>query len=194
MKLVYFITHPNVRIDPTIPVPQWPLSERGVERMHKMLKQPWVPTITAIHCSAEQKAIDGAAILADHCAVPYIIDEALGENDRSSTGFLPPAEFESVADQFFANPDESIRGWETARSAQARIVRAVDAVLAEDTTIGAVAIVAHGGVGALLLCHLAGYPIDRRHDQPNTGGGNYIVFTAETRTLVHGWRLIDQYI
>lgn len=30
---LYFITHPNVLIDPTVPVPQWPLSERGLARM-----------------------------------------------------------------------------------------------------------------------------------------------------------------
>lgn len=26
----YFITHPSVVIDPQLPVPRWPLSERGV--------------------------------------------------------------------------------------------------------------------------------------------------------------------
>jgi broad specificity phosphatase PhoE len=49
-----------------------------------------------------------------------------------------------------------------------------------------VAVVAHGGVGTLLLCHLLGAPIDRRHDQP--GQGSYFRFEATTRRLAHGWR------
>jgi broad specificity phosphatase PhoE len=82
----------------------------------------------------------------------------LGENDRSATGFLPPEEFERVADQFFANPETSIRGWERAIDAQTRIVRAVERIESKGPT----AIVSHGAVGTLLYCHLAGKPIDRR--------------------------------
>lgn len=37
MSLVYFITHPDVVIDPNVRVPQWPLSARGKERMKKMM-------------------------------------------------------------------------------------------------------------------------------------------------------------
>ena len=65
MKLAYLITHPDVIVDPNVPVPQWPLSARGRERMQQMLYQPWVATITAVYSSAEQKAIDGAHILAE---------------------------------------------------------------------------------------------------------------------------------
>lgn len=191
MKTVYFITHPEVVIDPHVPVPQWPLSEKGVARMRASLAQPWVAGIGSIYCSTEQKAIDGAAILAQHLGIPYATDEALGENDRSATGYLPSAEFNAVADQFFANPTLSIRGWETAAGAQARIVGAVAAILASDTAPGDLAMVAHGGVGTLLLCHLAGWPIGREHDQPGGGGGNYFAFDAATKRLHHTWRPID---
>ena len=33
MNTVYFITHPDVVIDPATPVAQWPLSQRGRMRM-----------------------------------------------------------------------------------------------------------------------------------------------------------------
>jgi len=49
----------------------------------------------------------------------------LGENDRSATGYLEPQEFETTANAFFAYPERSIRGWETAQAAQTRIVEAV---------------------------------------------------------------------
>lgn len=191
MKTVYFITHPEVVIDPAIPVPQWPLSLQGLARMRLLLRQPWVPQITAVYCSTEQKAIDGATLLAEYLALPVSHVAELGENDRSATGYLSASEFERVVDQFFASPAVSIRGWESAARAQQRIVRAVTAILAKDASSGSMAIVAHGGVGTLLLCALAGYPIDRRHEQPGTGGGNYYAFDAFSRVLRHEWRPID---
>jgi broad specificity phosphatase PhoE len=54
-----------------------------------------------------------------------------------------------------------------------------------------VAIVAHGGVGTLLLCHFRGDVIGRQHDQPPNNGGNYFAFDAVTRRLHHGWYAID---
>jgi broad specificity phosphatase PhoE len=92
-----------------------------------------------------------------------------------------------VADQFFASPGSSVRGWERAVDAQARIVRAVSGIPDSDT----VAIVAHGAVGTLLYCYLAGEPIARRWDQPPNGGGNYYSFTLSPRRVFSWWRAFD---
>ena len=191
MRTLYLITHPNVVISRDVPVPRWPLSELGKQRMRAGLRQPWVRDIAAIYCSTEQKAIDGAAILAQHLALPFHEVEALGENDRSATGFLPPDEFERVADEFFSSPELSVRGWERAIDAQSRIVRAVARIAETDKTQGAIAIVSHGAVGTLLYCHLAGEPIDRRRDQPPNGGGNFYGFTLSPRAVHSWWRAID---
>lgn len=185
----YFITHPNVVVSRDVPVPRWPLSELGRKRMRAGLAQPWVREITSIYCSAEQKAIDGAAILAGHLGLPFTEISELGENDRSATGFLPPAEFERVADRFFASPTLSVRGWERAVDAQARIVQAVSNI---DQPGGAIAIVSHGAVGTLLYCHLAGVPIERRWDQPPNGGGNYFRGTLSPPGVQSWWQAIDQ--
>jgi broad specificity phosphatase PhoE len=186
-----FITHPSVEIRADVPVPQWPLSARGRERMQAALAQPWVRDIGAIWCSTEQKAIDGALILGDHLGLPYATAEDLGENDRSATGFLPPDEFERVADQFFAQPDASVRGWETAAAAQARVVGAVARILGDEESTGAVAFVSHGAVGTLLWCHLAGEPISRTRDQPANGGGNWFEFGWPSKRVVSWWQPID---
>jgi broad specificity phosphatase PhoE len=186
--VIRFISHPEVVIDPRVPVPDWGLSARGRERLGIMLEEPWVAQLAAVWSSLERKAIETAAPIAAYCGVTVRTLRDLHENDRSATGFLPPAEFERVADAFFADPDASVRGWETARAAQARIVAAVRAV---DTASppGPIAIAAHGGVGTLLLCHLAGLPIDRTHDQQ--GAGNVIAFVRDGWRLIHGWRPID---
>jgi len=190
---MYFITHPNVVISRDVPVPQWPLSEVGRARMRHGLHQPWVHDLTAIYCSTEQKAIDGARILAEHRSLSFTPMAELRENDRSATGFLPPHEFERVADAFFANPQVAVRGWERAVDAQARIVQAVEQVVTTDPTAGSVAIVSHGAVGTLLYCALAGHPIDRRWDQPPNGGGNYFHFTLAPRAAHSWWNPIDEH-
>lgn len=192
-RKLYFISHPNVLISRDVPVPEWPLSALGRARMRAGLGQPWIPEISAIYCSGEQKAIDGASILAAHLALGFTAIHELGENDRSATGFMPPDEFEAVANQFFAQPGESVRGWETAVAAQRRIVDAVSSIADCDRSSGSLAIVSHGAVGTLLYCHLTGQPISRRWDQAANGGGNYYAFELSPPKAHGGWTPIDQF-
>lgn len=187
MPTAYFITHPDVLIDPAIPVPDWPLSPRGRARMQAALGHPWLRHIGVIHSSTEQKAIDAAAILADGLGLGFSTMAALGENDRSATGYLPKPEFEALADQFFASPDQSIRGWERAIDAQRRVAAAVHAILDGARPDADIAIVAHGAVGALLICALESLPISRAHDQPAGQGGHYFPIDTASRLIRHGW-------
>ncbi|MBC7168993.1 histidine phosphatase family protein [Phenylobacterium sp.] len=164
-----FVTHPEVEIDPDVPVPHWRLSDRGVARMRAFVASDVVAGVSAVWASTETKAIEAAGLLAARHGLPVQVREDLGENDRSATGFVPPDRFERLADAFFAHPEESVRGWETAAAAQGRIVAATMEILQAHPGPGDVAIVAHGGVGTLLLCHLKGLPIARAHDQPHQG-------------------------
>jgi len=193
MPSVFFITHPDVAIDPGVPVPDWPLNERGRARMRAMVKHRWVKGVCSLFSSDERKARDGAEILADGLGLgTFSIVRGLGENDRSATGFLDPDEFERAVNEFFEQPKISVRGWEPAVVAQARIIRALERVMAEAPWTGDVVIVGHGGTGTLLYCHLAGVPISRRYDQPRTNGGNWFSFDRVSRKLLHnGWRSID---
>jgi broad specificity phosphatase PhoE len=184
MGSVFFITHPEVVIDPAVPVPRWHLSDRGIARMRTLGRSPMLAGVASIWASCETKAIEAAGILAGALVLPVAMEADLHENDRSATGYLPPPEFERVADAFFARPHESVRGWERAVDAQARILVAVERVLAA-APAGDVAIVAHGGVGALLLCRLLDVPIARAHDQP--GPGSFFSFDRASRRLLAGW-------
>lgn len=191
MTIVHFITHPEVSIDAAVPVPDWPLSPVGSRRMQAAMRQPWLAAVRSVFCSAERKAMDAAAVVANHLGLRRIVVEALGENDRSATGYLPKSEFEAVADAFFAQPDDSVRGWERARDAQHRIVDAVERAISMSVADGDIAIVSHGGVGTLFLCHLKGVAISRSEDQPGEGGGNFFSFDAADRHLLSEWRPIE---
>lgn len=96
-----------------------------------------------------------------------------------------------TVDAFFARPSASIRGWERAEAAQARIVEALSWIAETTPGAGSIAVVSHGGVGALLLCSLKGRPISREEEQPGTSGGHYFLFQEPEGTLIHGWKPID---
>jgi broad specificity phosphatase PhoE len=171
ITVAHFITHPEVSIDPAVLVSDWRLSPVGIRRMQLATLRPWLAAIRSVFCSAERKAMEAADILAHHLGLTPVIIRSLDENDRTATGYLPRSEFEAVANEFFARPQDSIRGWERAIDAQRRIVQAVEQVITASGG-GDIAIISHGGVGALLLCNLKGAPISRSEDQPGEGGGN----------------------
>ena len=189
MSLVRYLTHPQVNIDPAVPVPSWGLSEIGRARTEAVASTRQLSRTTQIVSSGERKAIETAEIIAAKLNVDVEVREAMHENDRSATGFLVPDEFQAVANQFFAQPQISVRGWERAVDAQLRIVREVEHVLARNRP-GDVLFVGHGGVGTLLYCHYSGLAIDRTYDQP-AGGGYFFSFAKDDRRVQHSWYLLE---
>jgi broad specificity phosphatase PhoE len=190
MDLLRYVTHPDVTIDPSVPVPRWGLSEEGRRRATAMLGQPWVSTITRLVSSDETKALETARILGDHLELEIEVRDSIGEADRSSTGFVGPTRFEELADRFFAEPRESVSGWERAVDAQSRIVRSLADVTSPTERAGDVVVIGHGAVGTLLMCHLAALRIDRRHDQPHQG--HVWTFDRRAGRLLHRWHAIDR--
>lgn len=185
MKRLFFITHADVLIDPKVPVPDWGLSPRGVARHQALARRALA--LGTVFASAERKAQDGAQILAQAHGLRVQTVAELGENDRSATGYLPKDLFEATADRFFAQPERSVDGWERAVDAQARIVAAVQHCVATAAPAGDVAIVAHGGVGALFLAWLQQKPISRGFDQPPGNGGFMLTVGLPDWQLIDGW-------
>lgn len=163
-----FISHPEVVIDPAVPVPRWPLAPEGIARMRRLAADPRLEGLAAVWASDETKAIEAAGILAARFGLPVHVHPGLAEMDRSSTGYRPREDFERLADAFFSRPEASVEGWERAVDAQARMVAAAREILAGHGD-GGLALVGHGGTGTLLMCALAGLPIARKHDQGRAG-------------------------
>ncbi len=187
MSRFYYVSHPEVAVDPEVPVPQWGLSDVGRRRAHAMLDQPWLPHVTSIGSSPETKALEMARVLGDHLAIEVVVINNSHEIDRSATGFVTHDRHEALADQLFAEPAASADGWERAIDAQQRIAGATARFLqpSEENHL----VVGHGGVGTLLLTRLLGVDISRSHDQP--GQGHYWAFDCERQRVVHSWRPID---
>ena len=189
MKALY-LTHPQVVIDPDVPTPRWGLSEKGLARAQAFAARGVVPGGAMIFSSDETKATDLAGAIASAIGTEVIVDSAMGENDRSSTGFMASERFEATADRFFSHPDDSIEGWETARDAQARIVAAVRGALGRVPPGTPAVFCGHGAVGTLLKCFVGSRIIARHEDQrrmADPGGGNCFVFDLETMALHSDW-------
>ncbi|MEM9573763.1 MAG: histidine phosphatase family protein [Pseudomonadota bacterium] len=193
MAYAIYLTHPQVNIDKDTPVPKWSLSELGLQRAIAASELPWVKSIDRIVSSDETKAQETAACFARSLSIDYQIGHNMGENDRSSTGFMPPDLFEIAANHFMDSPEVSYRGWERAVDAQARIVASVEIAVRAHTGDGAVLLVGHGGVGTLLKCHIADRKIARVEDQPGNGGGNIFAFDLETKSLLCDWTPMEEF-
>ena len=148
-RVAHYITHPQVVQDPSTPVPEWHLSKIGLDRLRSLAQPIALSNTTVIVASAETKALETAAVFADWLGLEPVVRELMHENDRSASGYMPPSEFETTADRFYAEPTSSVRGWETALAAQARIVSEYQAAL-RLCTDGDLLIAGHGAVGTLL--------------------------------------------
>jgi broad specificity phosphatase PhoE len=191
LRFVRYLTHPQVLIEPLKDVRRWSLNSVGSARVSALAARLGVLSQThRVISSDETKALETAGPLALALGVKLEIRAQMHENDRSATGFLPPEEFEEVADKFFAEPSKSVRGWETAKAAQRRILAEVHACL-EGPQDGDVLFVGHGGVGTLLFCALADVGIDRRFDQGPGGGGCWFEFSLVGRKPLQGWQPME---
>lgn len=187
---IRYLTHPQVQIDPKIPVPMWGLSTVGRERILKLVNSNFLLGTTQVISSGEAKAIETGQMISASLGVSLEVNEAMHENDRSATGYLPSDEFDAVANEFFAYPWRSIRGWERATDAQLRIVSAVESILKQNRP-GDILFIGHGAVGTLLLCHYLKVEINRIHDQ-TPGGGQFFTLLKETQQVLHSWRQIEE--
>lgn len=182
-------------MNPAIPVPRWHLSDTGVHRMRAFAAA--LPRPDAVWASTECKAVEAAGILAARSGLPVRVHAGLDENDRSSTGYLPPERFQAAADAFFAEPEASFCGWERAVDAQARVAAAWDEIVQARgvqalgvQALGRIVVVGHGGTGTLLMCRLAGLAISRAHDAPRQGC--FWTWDQAAGRLAHGWRRLEE--
>lgn len=186
--LFRYLTHPEVQVDPALPVPSWGLSAIGRARVMALVAKGWLRGTTQVIASAERRWKRPNQLrslwecgwkFAAPCTKMIALRLAICRQ-RS----LKPS-----PTTLFAFPDTSIRGWERARDAQDRIVREAEVVLGRNN-VGDVLFVGHGAVGTLLYYHYANVQINRVHDQPS-GGGHYFAIKKAGREVAHGWRRME---
>jgi len=190
MSIFRYLTHPQVIIDPSIDVRQWGLSDEGRARAEAFARSPLLMDTARIFTSPERKALETSDIIASRLGIVPQVLERSHENDRSATGYLSDEGFAQNRDKFFASPDTSAKGWETANDAQTRIVVTVFEAIMQQNIPGDILCIGHGTVGTLLYCDAAGLPISIVHDQ-RLGGGCVFAVDMESDEVLHHWKPIE---
>jgi broad specificity phosphatase PhoE len=135
----------------------------------------------AVYTSDLRRAVKSGEIVAEPYALQIIVLPELRERSFgiwegmtfSEIKERYPSEFESWAgDPLKYSPP----GGESTREVHGRVIRALDMVLSNHRG-GRIAIVAHGGVNRVILCHLLGIPLENifRIEQ-NHGAVNIVEF------------------
>lgn len=184
-KLILF-THPAVSIDPSIPIDHWDLSEEGFKQAKQALDLDLWKNVDVIYSSTELKAYGMAEKIAQKYNLEFddshkIYD--LGET-RNRT-FIPPDAFDEAVGEWYRDPDHNINGWEPINVMNLRVSKCIDALM-DKCTGQTVAIVAHGGSGTMIKCHIQGIPPSRSED-PHKISGGYFIADWDNKRIIKDW-------
>ncbi len=189
--IVRYLTHPQVQIDPDVPVPQWGLSPLGRARIEAIANAAWLSRTTQIVASGERKAIETAEILARPRGIMIEIRKPM-PRERSLRHRLP------AAARVRRGREPVFRGAACERSrlgARGRCAgphrsrgrsRAARAIVRATLSSSAMAPSARCCSATMPAC-----PIDRVHDQ-GPGGGHVFTFVKEGRRVLHAWRRMEE--
>lgn len=189
IRKILYLSHPEVKIDPKIPVPDWELSNIGRRRLVAATARGWPGRGWRIITSPETKAQQTAEHIANAFALPLHIHPDMGEVDRSAIGYLPADQYKAVAKALFDTPTIGPKGAESAQDASIRITKALHEVLAEvsDNML----FIGHGAVGSFLWCSLTQTPITRAADQTRCGSLWAGTYGATGFIPNHAWRALE---
>ncbi|NTU42217.1 MAG: histidine phosphatase family protein, partial [Nitrospirales bacterium] len=136
----------------------------NVETIYSSSIFPLPSSLSAVYCSPLSRALRSAEIIAEpHGVTPVIIPDIRERSFGIWEGMTfteikekHPVEFEAWAN----NPlDYSPIEGESTLVVKERVIRALDEILSNHPD-GSIAIVAHGGVNRVILCHLLGIPLE----------------------------------
>jgi len=140
-----------------------PLSEKGIRQI-KRASDFIKDKLTAVYCSPLSRALKSAEIISEpHGLKPVVIhgirERSFGIWEGMSFDEIKekyPEEFEAWAD----NPLKysPIEG-ESTIEVRDRVIRALDMIL-NNHNDEHIAIIAHGGVNRIILCHIMGIPLE----------------------------------
>lgn len=187
-KLLY-LSHPEVKIDPQILVPEWELSDMGRRRLKAACARGWPGRGWRIITSPETKAQQTAEFIANAFSLPLHIHPDMGEVDRSATGYVAHDRHKALADALFDHPETGPEGWESAGAATARITKAFQEVV--DEVADNMLFVGHGAVGSFLWCALTKIALGRAADQTRCGSFWAGEIGPDGFVPLHPWQALE---
>src|SRR5512139_592185 len=141
-----------------------PLSARGIEQMHRVAgKIRNDGPLTAVYCSDLSRALRSAEVIAEPHGLTPVVEPALRER---SFGIWEGMSFDEIRDLYPAEFDAWARNplkhspmeGESTADVRKRCLRAYR-LITRSNAGQAIAVVAHGSVNRIILCHTLGVPL-----------------------------------
>lgn len=121
---IIFIRHSKTKVDPTIPITSWGLSEEGIEFARKLSSHPSVKTLDVIYTSFQTKALETAVLLAKPNGVSIRPDNGLTEVTSLTEKFEDNFDiYEQRVKDYYHGKIERINNGESINEAQERFIR-----------------------------------------------------------------------
>jgi broad specificity phosphatase PhoE len=127
MRSLYLIRHATPAVQPNVPAPEWPLSDRGLEEARVLAATAQTWGLSAIYASSERKAQSTAAPIGELLGIPVHVVE--GFEELRIDGWIGNSnEFAETVQQILEEPDLSLRGAERAVAAAERFQRGIEII------------------------------------------------------------------
>ena len=158
MCALTLVRHGRPLVRPETPAAEWTLDPASYDDVWALRRSGRLPGNAAWYSSPEPKARETAALLTD--GQVGVVD-GLREHERGVTPWEPdPARWCNAVRRVFADPGRAaLPGWEPLERTRARLLPAVEKILAvhggEDMVL-----VGHGTAWTLLVAELTGQPPD----------------------------------
>lgn len=124
MRELYLIRHATPAVQPNVPAPEWPLSDRGIEEARTLASTAKGWGLKAIYASGEPKTQSTALVIGEELGLPVNVVEGLQET-RMDWWIANSDEFGETVQQILEQPELSLRGAERAGAAAARFATAI---------------------------------------------------------------------
>jgi broad specificity phosphatase PhoE len=152
MAKLILVKHASPQIVPRVVSHRWVLAEEGCRRCDWLTDELTAQGVTRLYSSLEPKALETAALVAVKIGLVVEPCRDLHENDRTGMGFVEPDVLQRRLREFFAQPDRTVIGNETANGALRRFAQSIRNI-ASKAHGNASAIVTHGTVLSLFVAH-----------------------------------------
>lgn len=140
-----------------------PLSENGIRQM-ELLSVYITNPLTAVYCSDLSRAIKSAEIIAEpHSLNPIVVPDLRERN----FGLWEGMSFDEIREKYTCEFDAwagnplqfSPMGGESTLEMRERVLNSLNEIIRNHNSEH-IAIVSHGGVNRIILCHLLGIPLE----------------------------------
>ena len=179
-------------------VPLSPVGKRELQDLSEAIVKRFLSSgrpLAAIYSSNLQRSIESARILGDMSGLNPLVIPDLRE---LGFGAWEGLTYEQITDQY---PEEFTAwkksynrkgppGGESMATLRRRVLKALDHILACHSDGERFAIVAHGGVNRVLLCHFLGLPLNRIFSLGQQHGSMNVIEIHKGRAVVRtlNWR------